>query len=814
MDTSTPFSLSLAPYPALRIALLFAGGVAVGRELGGGPAPWLLLFGACLAVFLSAERRHRRLPDKSVLARSLLAYSLLLFSAGAARHTLHETALDRHSAGRLLENHTWETAEISGILLQTGTSTSGRKHLELRVRHTRLGGTSWRRPYGMRAVMDSALHARSGPLTPGSRLRLRVTVWPPLDTPRNPHQFDYRGWLRSRGITVQAGADSLLSRDPPAGWNWPYLRGRALELVDGNFSPATAPLAKALLLGYKQELDPDDRRAFSRVGLSHIMAVSGLHVGFLLAPFWWIVPWLRSFRHGPSAGMALLVLLLAGYAGITGFTASVTRATLTGGLLVYARLFRRVHHPVNLTAAASLPILAADPSQLFTPGFQLSFVAVFAILFCLPVLRGMLPAALRYRPGGRLMATAAISVLVPLALYPLLATYFGEFSLAAPLSNLLAMPLLLLVVPTAMLWLALSQAAPQTGALLNLPNDYALSGLARGAEWLAAWEGSWMRTGPPDTLLITAWLAGLLMLASLRNPRLRWKLAAACLAVACMGQGRALHRTAATPAVDVLFFDVGQGDAALVRTPSGRNLLIDAGRQEPGYSSARYVLLPYLRAAGVDTLHAVLLSHPHADHIGGMPDLLESLPVAGIYHPGQRHDSGLFRRYRETARRLGVPLRALSAGDQLQVDPAIRLQVLGPARHTDTRRTGNAPAEVSNEGSLVIRLVYGETSFLFMGDAETPAELDLVRRYGNLLGSDLLKAGHHGSADATSAPLLRAVRPSDAVISAGNRNPFGHPHPQTLERLSRMGVRTWITARDRALLFRSDGQAVRRVNWR
>ncbi|MDZ7772621.1 MAG: DNA internalization-related competence protein ComEC/Rec2 [Balneolaceae bacterium] len=810
-------AFSFAPFPALRIALLFAAGVTCAREAGGEPVTWMLLFGTALAAYLTLEQQHRRHPGRGSLLRSLIVYSLLLFLAGGARHALHEATLDRSSPARMLASHSWETAEVSGILLQVSTSSTGRRHLELRIDRTLLsGGISWQQTYGLRAVMDSARYARLAPLRPGSRLRLRVTVWPSLEGPRNPHQFDYRGWLRSRGITVQAGADSLLSLESPSGWSWPRLRGEALEQVDRIFSRPTAPLAKALLLGYKQELDPSDRRDFSRVGLSHIMAVSGLHVGFLLAPFWWMLPWLRTFRHGPAAGMVLTVLLLGCYAGLTGFTASVTRATLTGGLLVYARLYHRIHNPVNLTAASALIILAADPSQLATPGFQLSYGAVFAILLCLPVLRGLLPARHRYRAAGRIFATSAISVLVPLALYPLLASYFGEISLAAPLSNLLAMPLLIAVVPTSLLWLALSTAAPKAGTLLNMPNDYALASIAQGAEWLAAVEGSWMRTPEPGVLLTAAWIFVLLLLSSLRHPRLRWKLTAVCLAAACLGQARGLQRSASVPPLTVIFFDVGQGDAALVRTPAGRNLLFDAGPGEEGYSSARYVLLPYLRATGVDTLHAVLLSHPHADHLGGMPDLLESLPVGVVYHPGQRHDSGLYRRYRETARRLDVPLQALAAGDRLRPDPALRLQVLGPRQTVTDSLSREAPMEVnaSNEGSLVIRLVYGETSILFMGDAETPSELELIRRYGGMLQSDLLKAGHHGAADATSSPFLRAVRPEKAVVSAGVRNPFGHPHPATLERLRSADVQTWITARDQALIFRSNGQTIRRVAWR
>lgn len=807
MDPRNSASFSPAPYPAVRIALFFAAGITGQRLFPLPAAAWIALFGAALLTLGLTERRQQGRPAQSRQVLLLSAYCLLILLGGGSRYALQNAAGERTDPTAELSGHTWSTLEFSGELRRIGRSSSGRLQMDLSVRRTLLpDSTLLSIPYGLRVFGDTVSGPGRHPLRPGGRLRLRATLYPPPEGLRNPGGFNRRAWLASLDIRLQAGLDTLLEAGSPRGWNWGRARGKAQRLVERNFSPETAPLAKALLLGYKDELDPGDRLAFTRIGLGHVMAVSGLHVGFLLAPFWAVIPLFRGRKHGKPAGMILLILLLTGYAGITGFSASVCRASLTGGCLMYARLCHRARNPVNLAAASAVVIMAWDPGQLFSAGFQLSYAAVFIILLGLPAVYRLLPAGLRHRPGGAVLTTLAISVLVPVGLYPLVAFYFGEFSLAGPLVNALALPFLLVLVPSALLLLGLSLLHPAAGAFLNIPNDFGLGMLDHAAGKIASLPWSWISTPSPDPWTFALWAAGLMLLASLSIPRLRWKFLLLLLALSCgMSGDRLLENRFRGSRLSLLIFDVGQGDAALIRTPGGRNLLIDAGRWDPGYDSGRQVLLPYLRSAGIDSLHAVFITHPHADHIGGLPSLVGRVGIGVIYHPGADHDSGLYRRLRAEAAGRGIPFRPLAAGDIPAVEPSLRIMACGPLPDGE----GDL-----NERSLVLALAYGRTRFLFMGDAEGRAERAVAARYGNLLRAGLLKVGHHGAAASSSAPFLRAARPGIAVISAGRYNTFGHPHPGTLHRLQSSTGRVYLTSRDRALLFRSDGSRIRRVSWR
>ncbi len=793
------------PYPALRLVLLFAGGIVWQRMAPMPPLTWLMLFGGVLSIYVVLTRLRYALMNQVVHTLLLGSYCFTVFLAGGSLYATNPGLPGTLPADTI--GQAWTPLEVRGELLRTTRSPTGKLRMDIRVNRTWAGDSlSWQVPWGLRAIADTA-DWRHGRLPPGSRLRLAVILYPPPEGRRNPHAFDDRSYLGSLDIDRQAGIDSLLSAIPPAEWNLHFLRGKALEMVDQNFSRETAPLAKALLLGHKGDLDRGERVAFSRAGLGHIMAVSGLHVGFLLAPLWWIFPLFWSSRYGRVFGLCLLTLLLVGYAGITGFSASVTRASLTGGCLMYARLFHRLRNPLNLTAAAALIILIREPAQLFAVGFQLSFTAVFIILLLLPLINRLTPRAFRYRWTGSLMKTAMISVLVPVGLYPLLAHYFGEFSLVGPLANILVLPLLFVLVPCSLFLMAVSLVFPGAGAWLNLPGDYGLRLLGQSVEALSSLPWSWISTTAPGPFLFALWAVGILLLASLRLPRFRWKILVLLLLLAVAYRGSQVYREQIRkPELRVLFFDVGQGDATLVRTPGNRNLLIDTGRWEPDYDSGRHVIIPYLRAAGIDSLHAVFLSHPHADHIGGMPSLLESVEIGAVYQTGLSSDSELYRRYRKRIAEKEIPHLTLSAGDRVPVDPSLRILVYGPL-------PGRSGSDL-NEQSLVIELVYGETEFLFMGDAGMATELELVTRYGDLMETGLLKAGHHGGTASSSAPFLRMVNPEIAVVSAGRYNPFGHPDPATFRRLSGRAERVFLTGRDRALLFRSDGERIRRVRWR
>ena len=265
----------------------------------------------------------------------------------------------------------------------------------------------------------------------------------------------------------------------------------------------------------------------------------------------------------------------------------------------------------------------------------------------------------------------------------------------------------------------------------------------------------------------------------------------------------------AVPGLDVLFFDVGQGDAALVRLPGGRTFLIDTGPSDTRSDAGTRTILPHLRRLGIERLDAVVVTHPHRDHEGGLPALLEAGVVGQVLHNGDAFDSDVHRAIQHLARQHHVPMRAVRAGDTLALDPAVRIDVLAPA---DTLAH---PAE-TNDASIVLRLRHGSTTWLFLGDAQIPSEARLVARYGALLRSSVVKVGHHGSRTSSTPSLVQTVRSDSchAVVSVAASNVYRLPNAEVVARWRQACPFVHETRTDRAVWLRSDGRRVEAVAWR
>jgi competence protein ComEC len=251
-------------------------------------------------------------------------------------------------------------------------------------------------------------------------------------------------------------------------------------------------------------------------------------------------------------------------------------------------------------------------------------------------------------------------------------------------------------------------------------------------------------------------------------------------------------------ALMVTFLDVGQGDSIVVRTPRGSVMVVDCGGRTPEDDQGRRVVLPFLRSQGINRVDALVLTHPDEDHIGGALSLLSRIPVSCLLVSQPASASPACAAVLREARRLNVPVSTLARGMCVESPDGVVTEVLNPA-----------PRGIAsdNDASLVMRIRYGSRTVLLTGDAEAAAEGDM-RRASATLGADVLKLGHHGSATSSSEQFLNAVHPAAAIISAGRRNPFGHPHPLVLERLARRSVRVFRTDKDGAVTVVCDGKSL------
>lgn len=563
-----------------------------------------------------------------------------------------------------------------------------------------------------------------------------------------------------------------------------------------------APTATALLLGDRNRLDPALLDAFTLAGARHLLAVSGLHVGFLAGI---AITVLGLVGVGGRTRTFSVGVLLFGYSALVGARPSVVRATIMTVVVLAARAGERRLSPWQAWGLAAGGILAWRPGQLFDLGFGLSFAAVAGLIAVAGDwarrLVGSPPERDRPNDPGRalvgvvgegLAATTSASI----ATLPLQAVAFGWLAPAGFLLNPVLVPLVGIGLPLA--WLALAGDAVGAEALaapLSRAAGLALGSLEAVVATAARRPWTWV-PGPGGWGL--AGLAGLAAAAALgrRRPRVALQLSVCGLGLLIAA------RPPSSPSWEVVWLDVGQGDAIVLHLPEGSTWVVDAGPAGPFGDAGRSVVVPYLRRRGVGAVERLITTHADLDHVGGAASLVRGIPVRrwGSAGPVAGGEAWL-----ELLSARGPDGRApiaerLVAGVRIR-HGTVTADVLhpGPGWIADDPYASRIP---ENEASVVLLLSDGRCRLLLTGDLGEPAERHLVAALGDSLRADLLHVGHHGSRHSSSFPFLERVGPRHAVVSAGSRNRFGHPHPDAMRRLRAAGAEIHRTDRRGSLSAR------------
>ena len=570
----------------------------------------------------------------------------------------------------------------------------------------------------------------------------------------------------------------------------------------------------AMLFGGYQGIRPELLEAFTVTGIVHILSVSGSHIT-LMAGTANIVG--RFLHMSPRTTAALATGVILFYSLLAGAIPPVIRSALMGILTLLALTAGRERDAQHILGLVALGLLLYSPLWLFDISFQLSFGATAGLLYLAPPLREILRKKLPVFVADSL----AVTIGAQLSVLPIIAWYFNVLSLSSLLANLVIAPIVEWIIVAGLLAGLLASLIPMAGKVAFLLASVVLGLVYELSRWVAALPGSqiYMPT--------FSWWGGILYYMGLGwliiGDEYRKRL------LSCVGMGRTLRDSKGWQAVFLLgmlavvfccwqmwcnnkemqvhFIDVGQGDSALVITPHGRAFMVDTGGvREGSYDIGSRVDVPYLLHYGVQKLDYIFLTHAHDDHAGGVKGILTKIPVGaiGIGHEGagdylQAFGTGEIGKIKK----LLVPLQE---GTSIELD-GVRIDML---YSPESRKVQERQLQATgNEFSNLIRVSYGEASFLFTGDLVAEQEQQVLAN-GTDVASTVLKVGHHGSRTSSSQEFLTAVNPVWAVISCGYNNSFGHPHKEILNRLTSCTKAEILrTDQQGAIVFRTDGKSLK-----
>ncbi|WP_379834861.1 DNA internalization-related competence protein ComEC/Rec2 [Fictibacillus halophilus] len=604
--------------------------------------------------------------------------------------------------------------------------------------------------------------------------------------------MNYREYLHNKNIhwilepsQVDAGScvtdkkESLISRIK-------IWRSKSIKQLEADFSQNTAGLMNALVFGYREKIETETLESYQKLGLTHLLAVSGFNVGIIS-----YFLYLFFVRLGIVKELAyvLIVIFLPIYIVLTGGESSIVRAGIMGMLALCFIVFRKKINPAVLLSFVCITMLSWNPLYAFDLGFQLSFLMTFVLITSISL----------FKTKSNTQLLIITSFMCSLFSFPIILYHFFEFSLWSLPINILYIPFVSLVLfPVSFFVFGVIHLFPSAIYLLKFPVQFLFESSASILKIAQKFNGTLLLGRPSLWLFLFYFLAILYLFYEWeRNDRLYLRFCIPFMFIillqACIPY--------LNPSAKVSFINVGQGDSVLIELPFRKAVyLIDTGGAIPfekekweeryeEYDVTKKAVLPYLKGRGIRKIDGLILSHADMDHAGGTVFLLNNFPVETIYLPKNNNLSELEAEIIESGKQKGIHMKYLRKGMQWGIGNS-RFIVLHPSEKNTS----------SNNRSVVLWVKLYDTSFLLTGDIEKEAEHEIINNFSQLK-ADVLKVAHHGSGTSTTEQFLELAAPEFAVISSGRNNIYGHPAKDVITRLKEKKVTIYRTDKNGDIIF-------------
>lgn len=817
-----PRGVQAAPIPFLLLA--FIGGVILG-DVYPGWGCWALCGAAItLVLILCLIQTHQNALFAPLLLFALIGYLALQYWT--------DPVLPRNHVTRFIQDHAWV---VTGVVADDPIRQPHRIKLNLKVQTLAHNG----RAHPVVGRLRVTLRPPHPVFSKGQRIRFKGKIRA-IRNFNNPHGFDYERYMAHKDIRASSYAyrNSAVILNQPAPGELDArigaMRQKVVRFIQIHAQGSARAVLKALLVGDRGEIQGPLRDAFRQVGVSHILAISGLHIGIIatvafgvlrsllrcIKPLLW-----RAWSDKVAALLTIAPVIFYGL--LAGMSPSTQRAVVMVTLFLITLLGRDEHNPMNTLAWAALLILIASPPLLFSISFQLSFAAVFSILYGMGRLQSQWKAAKSAHPARRLMHRIMLfmltSLLAVLGVAPLTMHYFNQIAFIGVFANLVVIPLIgFMAVPlglTAVFWMPLcawmAEFSLWASAMVLTAAIHIIFGLA-AFPWTA------LKTFTPTLLEMVCYYGVFFAAISIIAARIDTpneagmqlktavKVLMACSIILSLDAVYWCHKRYWRDDLRVTMIDVGQGSSALIELPRGECMLVDGG----GFSDASTfdvgagIVAPLLWRKKIMTVETVVLTHPESDHLNGLVYILEHFHVKRVWRTDDTADTQGWTRFAAMAARKHLPMQSFGDLAREHVIEGVTFRILyPPGDYLD--RPQHQKWRGDNNNSLVMKMTLGRTSFLFTGDILERAEEELIRVNGDELCATVMFAPHHGSRSSSTRALIDRVRPEIVLISCGFHNRFGFPHAQVLDRYRRHGSRMLRTDLNGAVEVVADGQSVR-----